>query len=330
MPGGRHCARPYGKVSLIVALLLFLSSGCSHPELVERGDRAPEAKKCGECHIEIHKEWQGSPHAKSFSNEEFREATNDYQFGFCLGCHAPETVYTEGEPALRKVRPEEGVTCNSCHLTEDCRLAGPHKSRAPHPVSQSHEFYKRSELCAKCHLRTYQEWKEVPGDDKKSCPDCHMPGLRRKLIQDEPWQRLFKNREIKRHTFSISEELLRTEEPVKIWLKEISTDGPLLKGTVLLVNKVVPHSIPTGDYGYREAVARLGLADNQGNTHLLKEEPMFEEKKTALKYGEERTIGFSIPLENRGKGSRLVVEFLRRSFEGKTLTLLARRDFPLD
>lgn len=308
---------------------LVLLVGCSHPELAMRGEGSPPAERCGECHIEIYREWKASPHARSFASEDFRETTNDYSFKFCLGCHVPESVYTEGEPRPRSTKLEEGVTCNDCHLTEDCKLAGPLKSRAPHPVSQGHELYRQSGLCGKCHVRTFKEWQESVQRDKKTCQDCHMPSVKRKLIQDEPWQRLFRKKEIKRHTFSSEEEFLASERPIGITLDWQGTEGPHLQGRLVIENASVPHSLPTGDYGYREVVLNIGLKGAKGDEILLKEESFFVETDTSLKSGEERVFPLSIPQEVLKGNTSLTVKLLRKTFEGNTKMVLAHREFSI-
>lgn len=315
----------------ISALLLVL--GCSYPELVERGERAPGSEKCGECHIDIYKEWKESPHARSFSSPEFREATYNYQFEFCLGCHAPESVYipttpvgqavTPG-PLPRQVKREEGVNCNGCHLTEDCKLAGPLKARAPHPISETHNLYKRSMLCGTCHEGTFNQWQVISREDKESCQKCHMPSSQKKLIQDAPWRWLFRNKATKRHTFSSGDGLKAIKEPIDIELVDIQLAGTVAVGVVELENLSILHSIPTGDYGYREATLVVEIEDPSGNKKLLKEESFFKEMDTALKYGEKRSIEFSIPGNLNRRGSRLIMTLLRRSFDGTIDLVLAQ------
>ncbi|MBI5124934.1 MAG: hypothetical protein HZA70_01720 [Planctomycetes bacterium] len=311
------------KVGTALVLGLVLLMGCSHSDLVMRGKGSPPAERCGECHIEIYKEWVASPHAKSFSSEDFKEATNDYSFRFCLGCHAPESVYTDGEPRPRTVKLEEGVNCNGCHLTEDCRLAGPLKSRAPHPVGQEHKLYLESDLCGKCHVRTFKEWQEAPQKDKKTCQDCHMPAVKRKLIQDEPWKRLFREKEIKRHTFSPTRESLDSERPIGIDL-----EWP----NVVIENSSIPHSLPTGDYGYREVVLRVKLKAPDGGSTLLREDSLFVETDTSLKAGEKRVFPLSVsspPKADLKGNTSLTVELLRNTFQGDTKLVLACKEFPL-
>ncbi|MFQ5862447.1 MAG: multiheme c-type cytochrome [Candidatus Brocadiales bacterium] len=319
---------------ILLASALLLATGCSYPELVERGERAPTSERCGECHIAIYNEWKESPHARSFSNPEFREATYDYRFDFCLGCHAPESVYTlpilggraaSTRPVLRQAKREEGVNCNGCHLTEDCKLAGPLEARAPHPISEAHGLYKRSVLCGTCHEGTFKEWQAISKEDKKSCQECHMPSVQKKLIQDAPWRWLFHNKATKRHTFSSEDGLKALKEPINIKLEELQMAGLDAAGVVELENLSVLHSIPTGDYGYREVVLSIEIEDSSGKKNLLKEESFFKEMDTALNYGEKRSIEFSLPSDSNREGFRLIITLLRRSFDDASRVVLAQK-----
>lgn len=320
-------------------LALLLIAGCSYPELVERGENAPASHQCSECHIEIYEEWKDSPHAKSFSNPAFREAAYNYQFEFCLGCHAPESVYIPVSPGGQTVptgpvprhnKREEGVNCNGCHLTEDCKLAGPLKARAPHPVSNVHDLYKRSVLCGTCHRGTFTGWQALSIKDKKSCQECHMSDSERKLIQDAPWRWLYRNKATRRHTFSSEDGLKAVKAPVNIELKEIGVSGPDVVGVVELENSSVPHSIPTGDYGYREAALIIETVDASGKKTLIKEESFFTETGTALEYGKRKDIAFSFPSGLIREGSHLEISLVRRSFDGTVKAVLAQESVPIN
>lgn len=342
MPGDYTGPWHTGKGSLMtgirrILLMMLLVAGCSYPELVKRGEDAPAADKCGDCHIEIYREWKESPHAGSFSNPEFRAATYNYQFVFCLGCHAPESIYIPAKgqdypssPRVRKARREEGVNCNGCHLTEDCKLAGPLKAMAPHPVGEGHELYKRSVLCGTCHRGTFNEWQAVSREDKESCQDCHMPASQEKLIQDAPWRWLYRKKDTKRHTFSTDDGLKALEQPINIEVKITQVTKAAAVGFVELENLSIPHSIPTGDYGYREVVLRIEVEDSSGDKGLLKEESFFREMDTAIGYGERKSVKFSIPGEKNTAGTRLIITLFRRSFDGKVEAVLAQVKVPLE
>ena len=68
LTGTRTILRISG-VLAVVAIMATLS-GCGlfqkmltsmniHPELAERGEKFPGSYKCGHCHIDIYKEWEG-------------------------------------------------------------------------------------------------------------------------------------------------------------------------------------------------------------------------------------------------------------------------------
>lgn len=112
-------------LSLFTLIVFFLPVGCVvYPELVDKGPNAPKSERCGDCHRDIYNEWKDSPHARSFVSDAFKEETNEYRYKFCIGCHAPETIFTNEKIEPRSVNQTEGVNCNSCHL-DDCELSGP-------------------------------------------------------------------------------------------------------------------------------------------------------------------------------------------------------------
>ncbi len=319
-------------------LLALLAAGCSYPELAERGENAPGSHRCGECHIAIYEEWKDSPHAKSFSNPAFKEVTYDYRFEFCLGCHAPDSIYTppaaDGQtsliiPAPRQTNLDEGVNCNGCHLTADCKLAGPLKAAAPHPVANVHSLYKKSVLCGTCHQGTYREWLAVSDRDRKSCQDCHMPSSERKLIQDAPWSWFYKNKPTRKHSFSSEDGLNAVKAPIEITLGELRAAGSEVTGVIELENLSIPHSIPTGDYGYKEAVLIIEITYRSGRRQLIKEESFFTEMDTALEHGQKKYVKFSFPGNLKDvMGSHLETTLLRRTFDGSTKIILTQQSMP--
>lgn len=218
------------KVLPIVSLIAcFLSPGCIvYPELAEKGMKAPKSERCGDCHRDIYNEWKDSPHAHSFTNTAFKEETNNYQFAFCLGCHAPETIFTDKRIEPRGVNLAEGVNCNSCHLN-DCKLSGPTAARGPHPIAEKNQFFRTSEMCGKCHVGTFRTWQEISmAENKKTCQDCHMPAIKRKLIQDDPWQKIYPKREGKQHLFSFQHLFNQNDTPLQLSFKKVThSDGKI-------------------------------------------------------------------------------------------------------
>ncbi|GAX59297.1 hypothetical protein SCALIN_C01_0228 [Candidatus Scalindua japonica] len=275
------------------------------------------SKECGECHIDIYKEWAGSLHSKSYTSEEFRVATNNYEFEFCIRCHVPKTIFTSlkndtgdntetsiikpenGEIEERDYNLSDGVNCQGCHLTVDCKLSGPHAGIAPHPTEKNEDLYKRSELCGKCHVDTFEEYlKYVDNSNDETCQDCHMPAVNRKLIQNEPWQKLHVKKEGKAHTFSRLSAIERNKEFVELKFTDIKRDKNKITGNVEIVNTRVKHSVPTGKYGYKEIVLLINLNDNLGRIICSTQESMFLEMNTQLKPGEKRVFKFHFDMDD--------------------------------
>ena len=118
-------------VSVVLACLVAGASSCTMRDLTAVSDKHfPPAARCGECHVEIYREWADSPHANAYVNPRYREATDDYDFDGCLPCHAPKPQYSDKAPQVRMTSRQTGVTCVSCHLHEG-KMVGPHE---PTPV----------------------------------------------------------------------------------------------------------------------------------------------------------------------------------------------------
>lgn len=281
-------------ISRLFLAVALLSAGCAgYPELVEKGIKAPKSERCGECHQAIYKEWAQSPHANSYTSTAFREETNEYRFTFCLGCHAPETIFTDSKIEPRSVNPEEGVNCKGCHL-DDCKMSGPTPAYGPHPIAGKNPFFRRSELCGKCHVSIFQAWQESNlTEGQKTCQECHMRQVKRKLIQDDPWQKIYPKRQGRQHLFIVETMLITTERLLTMSFNKVASSDNRLEGILEIVNTGIPHSIPAGAYGYREARVVIQLRDKAGCIIDATAEGLFVEMKTALQYKEKREIPFS-------------------------------------
>jgi hypothetical protein len=128
-------------------------------------------KACGICHnkaetgkqVEV---WKASPHAKAFDvlgTPEAKEAgkkagvEDPQKSGKCLQCHATAYNFTE-TIATEKIKPEEGVSCESCH--------GPGKKYMAKSVMEDREkaiaagmVYPASKSCQLCHNERSPSWK---------------------------------------------------------------------------------------------------------------------------------------------------------------------------
>jgi hypothetical protein len=357
-----HITKTFLRISCLLAMIAIMaaSSGCGlfqkmltsmniHPELVKRDEEFPGSHKCGDCHIDIYKEWAGSTHSKSYISEVFKVATNNYEFEFCIRCHAPKTIFTllendtgdnsvisttqskNGEIEPRDYNLKDGVDCQSCHLTVDCEFSGPHTGISPHPLKKNEEFYKSSELCGKCHVDTFEEYLTYVGNgNDETCQDCHMPAVRRKLIQDEPWQKLHKKKEGKAHTFSRLSAREKNKDFIELKFTEINNDNTQITGNIEIINTKVNHSIPTGKYGYREVLLLINLKDNLGRIIKTKQESMFVELNTEIKPGEKKIYNFVFDLDDEsGELNELEAILFRTNFNRTDKTLLAEAELQL-
>ena len=313
---------------ITAAIAVFIFAGCTmnlHPELVTRGVDFPGSKKCGDCHIDIYNEWAGSFHAGSYTSEEFRTSTNNYEYKFCLGCHVPETIFTQLEEEItpREHNLNEGVDCQGCHLTKDCTLSGPHSGMGPHPMEKKEEFYRRSALCGKCHIDTFKEYLTFPDNSGDvTCQSCHMPAIKRKLIQDEPWQKIHIRKEGKMHTFSSSDSIKNNKDFVKMSFTNIMKDPNKLKGILLVENTMNSHSIPTGKYGYKEILLLINIKNSVGNIIRTKQESMFIELGTQLKPKEKRVVPFSFNIDDISSKIYKIEATLSRTDFNRILNIL--------
>ncbi|MFQ5714100.1 MAG: multiheme c-type cytochrome [Candidatus Scalinduaceae bacterium] len=342
-------------VILCLIAIVLLLAGCElsekiakkmnlEPELVKRGEDSPGSKKCGDCHVDIYNEWANSLHAKSYASEEFRISTNDYEFEFCLGCHVPETIFTpnvtnasqtefvEEEIKPRTYNLEDGIDCQSCHLTVDCTLAGPHSGMGPHPMEKKEDFYRRSNLCGRCHVETFKEYLMNTDDNhKETCQDCHMPAVKRKLIQDEPWERLHRRKEGKAHTFSSLSALKKGDDFILLSFTELSNENNQVKGVLKIQNNMPNHSIPTGSYGYREVLLLINLKNSLGETIKSKHESIFVEMDTQLEPMEKRKYPFTFNIDGINTVAKELEAILfRTDFNRTNKTLLAKVELELD
>lgn len=161
------------------------------------------AKKCGECHVAIYKEWQKSKHSQAWTNEVYqaqlkkkKEAhPNKADQVACYDCHIPQSVLKRlgKKPRRRKNEKQfhEGITCVSCHEL-DGKIHGPYGSKTDaHPVEKNPVFTPQNVygLCASCHDRNIGPVLAVGRDFKKarleaqgkSCIGCHMQEVERHI-----------------------------------------------------------------------------------------------------------------------------------------------------
>lgn len=128
-------------------------------------------KTCGICHKSDEggnalAKWQAGPHAKAFELLGTPEAKaagakvgvdNPQSSGKCLRCHSTAYNFTE-TAATEKIKPEDGVTCESCH--------GPGKKYMAKSIMEDHAkvveagmVFPASKSCELCHNDQNPTWK---------------------------------------------------------------------------------------------------------------------------------------------------------------------------
>jgi hypothetical protein len=301
------------RVALVTATMacaataLALSSCANNfDQLTRVSETFPQAKVCGECHVEIYREWSESPHAGSFTNPQYRAATDNYQFNDCLSCHAPQPGLAEAEPEARMAHREEGVTCVTCHLAEG-QLSGPLQPTgqvAPHPVTVAGDRYHSSQFCGRCHQGTLREWQAVEKPDKPDCQRCHMPQTTRKITQPTgPLSALIVGleKEVKQRRHLFDRPDAKPEHP-HMTFSAARENG----GLELTVTNLLPHALPTGDFGLRIVVLEVEALKSDGTGVPLPPHELVKELGTALPAGASRTFKLAPPDGTRALRARLV------------------------
>ena len=324
----RHCNGHSRRIRLWVvsagALALGLASCASFEHLTRVSNTFPQAKECGKCHIDIYQEWTTSDHAHAYTNPHFRAATDDYAFGECLNCHAPEPVLTAHTPAVRQAEREEAVTCVACHLDQG-ELCGPLEPTGkvqPHPIGVRPEVYGDAGICGRCHQGTWEEWAAVV-QEKRTCQQCHMPEITRKMTQASGG---FSNLIVamehetaqRRHVFAIPT-ADSTGELIELEVRRVET------GVEVRLYNRLPHSLPTGDYGFRVLVLEITALDGQGGESALAQMELAPETKTAIPAQGTWNHSAAVP-----EGSRsLRVRLRRLSYDDQTVLNLLDRTVEL-
>ncbi|MZG30722.1 MAG: hypothetical protein F3741_07945 [Nitrospinae bacterium] len=237
-------------------------------ELLER----PEAKRCSECHKEIYDAWKESRHSISWTSKTYIEASEDRTKEKCLACHIPESVTGE-KPSPRLDRRDEGIYCVSCHFI-DGKMNGPYDLVAPpHPTYRNPD-YVNSKLCGSCHQKTFKEWKETGIED--TCQDCHMPRKKDWLTQKFPLNLLHKKKWVGNHEFlhgDLTEKDIQMEAQFKNNFFNLS-----------LLNKTIPHWVPTADNGDPRLYLYITFLDSAGEKVDQAKEIIAPQQETALPY----------------------------------------------
>lgn len=309
-------------------MLLFffvLTVACSvpltfHKNLAVSGKEQPSSSQCSECHGVIYDEWKDSAHSRAYANPFFRSITNDYMVKACLNCHSPQSVF-DPEIKQREANLEEGVNCQACHL-HNGRLQGPVEKHLPfeiHPIMEKNPVYLKSELCGNCHKQALEQYIES-GEKEKTCQGCHMPEIKRTIIDNKPWVWLKDRYTFKRHSFNIQDE---EDIADKIKLEVLIKGRAPLSGEVTVENKSIPHNIPTGGYGYHEVLLYISLIDDSGVSVEEITYSMTQEMQTSLKKGEKRLVTFTFS-DKHAAPLAIKITLLRTDFDRKDTKILAK------
>jgi len=206
-------------------------------------------------------------------------------------------------------------------------LQGPVEKHLPfdiHPIMEKNPDYLKSSLCGNCHKKAFEEYIQS-GEKNKTCQDCHMPAIKRTIIDNRPWVWLKDTYTFKRHSFNMPDAKDMSD---KISIAISINDSSPLSGDVIVENKSVPHNIPTGGYGYHEAIVSVSLLDAMGDSIEKRTYSMTQEMKTSLKSGEKRKIPFTFSVKHESPLSVKAV-FLKTDFERKEMQVISQKTLNL-
>ena len=218
--------------------------------------------RCEGCHRAIADEWRASLHQRADLEPAYRRAFAIEPLPFCRGCHAPEALPMEEEPAELGAL---GVGCVTCHVTTVGEVlaapvapGGSPREPAPHPVVRSTSFAGPA-ACASCHEfafpttsgRTAAELMQstvrehaASASAGESCATCHMP-----RAPDGH----------RDHRFRAS----RDEATLRAALDASATRTSPTAVTVVLSAVGVGHAFPTGDLFRRLEVTAEVIGPDQ-------------------------------------------------------------------
>ncbi len=281
--------------TLTLALLLVVASvagpACRRtptapPPVVESpADAAPAylavrpAIRCAECHSSLHREWEGSAHARAETSPLYQAmraaAAPELR---CDRCHAPLKGLVD--PADLVAR--EGVTCEVCHAIHAVGENGAFEMALAENVqrgtlcdARDHNFHKmgcspmhgESRFCAACHtlqvgtLEIFTEvadWKSGPYADLLDCQDCHMPDRTDEVATGSP-----PREDVSHHGFRGADGRLFSR--ALTGRVEARLEGEKLLVEVAVKNANAGHRVPGGLPG-RQVILRVRALGAAGET----------------------------------------------------------------
>jgi hypothetical protein len=247
-------------------------------ELLER----PSSKRCSECHKAIYEEWKESRHSMSWASKTYIEASDNHSKEKCLACHIPKSVTGE-KPSPRLNQRNEGIYCVSCHFV-DGRMHGPYDLIAPPHPTYRNSNYVRSSFCSSCHQKTFKEWEETGVED--TCQNCHMPRTKERLTQKRPLNLLHKKKWVGNHKFLHGD---LTENDI---LLETEFKGNFFNFNLL--NKTVPHSVPTADNGDPRLYLYITFFNAAGEQVDQTKEILAPQQDTGLSFKTKKSFSYRL------------------------------------
>ena len=140
--------------------------------------------RCGQCHVEIHKQWEQGMHSQSYTHHwdeieyfelavphtEKDEKVAGVKAG-CNGCHSPLSFMageSPSQPVVKKTRANEGVSCVVCHSITGFKGGIPFNFNyiikpgnifqgirgvgdSPEHEIVENNFFSQAEFCGTCH-----------------------------------------------------------------------------------------------------------------------------------------------------------------------------------
>lgn len=251
--------------------------------------RATSSETCAACHVDIHRMWRVSAHARALEDPVFQQAhreTRDARGAdaarVCLTCHAPLAAL---DPELEKRVTWDGVGCDVCHslVAVDVTRAPPKLSfdfgsvkRGPikdaastgHRVAYS-ELHTGALACAGCHewinaegtpiMSTFSEWKASrAAAEGRSCQACHMGRTRADVVDP----RIYRSpeSEVNLHEIPGGHSLSQLHQALTLGIGTPRRAGRDVAFEIRLANRGAGHAVPTGMPGRRVVLEVLAHA----------------------------------------------------------------------
>jgi predicted CXXCH cytochrome family protein len=168
-----------GLVSFMLTVQIVAASGVQQDDQpaaeteAESSDSADHsvytAQDCQECHLDVSKDWEPSPHAHAFDDPYFQQQWEGLgEPEECLSCHTTNFNPATGEYEV------DGISCQACHG----EVTDAHPP-APVPILADTEY------CGSCHTTTLSEWHRTGHAAQGiGCNSCHDPHSQQNLFED--------------------------------------------------------------------------------------------------------------------------------------------------